>query len=378
MRAGRLPSLPTFAACAAATLLLLGVGGFLFATSGIYDIAARVPHWAITRWFLEYSMRRAVETHSRFVEVSVPPEWRAGEDAVRLGAGHFHNGCAFCHGAPGDQQRPIARSMRPAPPDLARTAPHWTAEELFWIVRNGFKYTGMPHWPAVQRTDEVWPVVAFLQRLPDLDPAEYRRLVFGGAAGADEPGKPAALGACTGCHGDRGTTPPSRLAPRLDIQSKAVIMAALHQYADGSRPSGVMTPVAARLTPDQARALAAYYAAPAAAGRVAEVASPPVPPTGDGGQVERGRRIAVEGLSDAMLPPCAACHVDGSPDVFPRLEGQSASYVEGQLRLWRAGGRSQTPTGQLMAVIAQRLSEQQAADVAAYFESLGSREAAQR
>ena len=37
----------------------------------------------------------------------------------------------------------------------------WSDEELFWIVKNGFKYTGMPAWPAQGRDDEVWAQVAF-------------------------------------------------------------------------------------------------------------------------------------------------------------------------------------------------------------------------
>lgn len=365
----RLPRARALVLWAVATALVLLVGGFLFATSGLYNVGASIPHWPITRWFLQYSMARSVETHSRFVGPAPAPAWRAGEDAVRLGAAHFHNGCAFCHGEPGDRLRPVARSMRPAPPDLGRAAANWSPEELFWIVRNGLKYTGMPHWPAKRRDDEVWPVVAFLQRLPELDAGEYRRLAVGDAPAEPRPGEPAGLAACASCHGDGRSSPASRLVPRLDLLSGAVIEAALRQYADGSRPSGVMRPLAARLDEGDVRALADYYA-----GQDAEREPPPVEsPPAD--QLERGRRIAEQGLPGSFLPACSSCHFGGARAVFPRLAGQSPVYLAGQLRLWQRGGRSATPTGELMAVIAKRLTEQQAEDVAAYYGSLSGPEA---
>ena len=71
---------------------------------------------------------------------------------------------------------PTAREMLPPPPDLSKAAPQWKERELFWIVKNGLKYTGMPAWPSRQRDDEVWAVVAFLRRLPDLDRAVREKI----------------------------------------------------------------------------------------------------------------------------------------------------------------------------------------------------------
>jgi hypothetical protein len=55
----------------------------------------------------------------------------------------------------------------------------YTPEQLFSIVKHGIKFTGMPAWPVQQRDDDVWAMVAFLRRLPDLDAAGYRRLAYG-------------------------------------------------------------------------------------------------------------------------------------------------------------------------------------------------------
>ena len=59
--------------------------------------------------------------------------------------------------------------------------PAWTDEQLFWIVKHGIKYAGMPGWIAQSRDDEVWTVVAALRSLPDMSRKEYRRLAMGDA-----------------------------------------------------------------------------------------------------------------------------------------------------------------------------------------------------
>ena len=107
---------------------------------------------------------------------------------VKLGAAHFHGGCAFCHGAPGIPVSPIARQMLPSPPDLATSMRPWTDEEIFWIVQHGIKYTGMPGWVALERADEIWAVVAFLRRMPQLTASSYAELALGGVR-SGKPGR---------------------------------------------------------------------------------------------------------------------------------------------------------------------------------------------
>ena len=74
--------------------------------------------------------------------------------------------------------------MTPPPPFLPEKVPQWQPHELFWIVRHGVKFTGMPAWPALGRTDEVWAMVAFLRRLPEMEPEAYRALATGDPAEA--------------------------------------------------------------------------------------------------------------------------------------------------------------------------------------------------
>jgi mono/diheme cytochrome c family protein len=64
--------------------------------------------------------------------------------------------------------------MQPLPGPLADATRHWSAAELYWITRNGIKMTGMPAWQHRLHDEDLWAVVAFVQRLPQLPPAQLR------------------------------------------------------------------------------------------------------------------------------------------------------------------------------------------------------------
>ncbi len=368
VRPGRRSRRRFAAICAGVTLLLLALGGALVAASGLYNVAASRDHLAVTTLFLEFAMRRSVATHSMGIDSPRLDD----PNLVRLGAGHFSGGCAPCHGAPGTPRSPVVQRMLPAPPPLGEAAHDWPPEQLFWIVKNGLKYTGMPAWVSQERDDEVWAVVAFLSELPEMSEEDYRALsgtVATVEGAADEvlpaPGDAGLAANCARCHGD-GTAPPaSRLVPKLAGQSAAYLEAALRSYAAGLRASGIMQAAVAELDEDAIGRLATYYAEMASAPGAAPVAA------ASAGRIERGRRIATSGIADSGIPACLVCHSGTSAATFPRLAGQHAPYLVAQLRLWQHGLRDRTAHGAIMAPIARRLTAMQIDDVAAYFQSLG-------
>ena len=331
-------------------------GGLLFAWSGIYSVAATAGHYPFFRYFLTFALRQSVDTHT--FGIAVPPTLD-DPAMIRHGAGHYQGGCAPCHGAPGQARNPISRRMLPEPPDLARHAGDWTAPELFWIVRNGIKYTGMPAWAAPEREDEVWSVVAFLLRLPGMDAPAYRRLAFGevgeATSGAEEGLRllllngPAGNGAaaCARCHGADGAGGGSGAFPRLQGQTAAYLHEALQAYALGTRPSGIMQPVAAALEQAEMRLLAAHYAG--------QPAPPAAAADADAETLALGRRIALEGLPRRGVAACAGCHgpkPGPAQPLYPRLSGQYAGYIATQLELFLAGvrgGERERPLARLMA-----------------------------
>ena len=260
-------SLTRIIAVALAALALAAVGAVLFAWSGLYSVAASEGHLVIVDKFLRFGMQSSVRTQARNIE---PPDL-SDPNLVTLGAAHYYSGCMPCHGAPGHAGNAVFQQSLPPPPDLRELpARHGVIANLFWLVKHGLKYTGMPGWSARGRNDEQWAVVAFLKRLPQLSSNEFEALALGGfpkdRVANDEPSKTFGvdIAQCARCHGDARSSPTSTHVPRLAGQSEAYLRQALTDYAAGARQSGIMQPIASTLSPGQISAYATYYAKAAA------------------------------------------------------------------------------------------------------------------
>jgi len=334
---------------AIAAIVALIVAGLLFSWSGVFNVAASSGHWKITDWFLHWTMRNSVRTHAA---LTVPDDPKAGDEVVSA-AGLFKESCAACHGAPGVRPLPVMQAATPPAPDLAINAREWTDKQLFWILKHGVKFSGMPAWAAKDRDDEVRRMVAFVRLLPEMSPATYRALTEvpgSGTAGPDA----ARIAVCAGCHGTDGRGRGQPDMPVLGGQSPVYLRAALQAYATGKRQSAVMANAAATLTPGEMTRLARHFAA-----------MPGLGTTTASGSVNAAR-IVREGLPAKQLPACASCHALGKP--YPVLAGQSASYIAQRLRNWRGDetvvdARKSQAT---MPVIARRIPEDMIDPIAAY------------
>lgn len=361
----------------AAVAVVLGVGGFLVAASGIIPLKASSGHWPITEWILQFSMRRSIATHSLGVEVPKLDD----PGLVLKGAGHYEIGCRSCHGAPGEWQPRIARAMLPPPPELVPRIRASNPKRLFHVVKHGLKFTGMPAWPAQQRDDEVWAMVAFLLELPELDQAAYRKMVHGDPVATapiqtlDPTATRAQLPAvvnetCIRCHGTDGLGRGSTVFPKLAGQRRDYMQKALEAYASGRRHSGIMEPIAAGLTDTMIRELVDHYGKPSPTNvRSAD----PLRPPPDASTLELGRTIAHEGLRAQRIPACVECHGPAgrrTKPAYPLLAGQPADYLVLQLELFKRGQRGGSEYAHLMEQVAPRLSPEQMRAVALYFESL--------
>ena len=95
---------------------------------------------------------------------------------VQAGARAFAaRGCANCHGGPGVDWAKFAEGLRPDPPDLKEVVKARTPAQLFWVVKNGIKMTGMPSFALAGVDDkEIWTIAAFLTKLPSVSDADYK------------------------------------------------------------------------------------------------------------------------------------------------------------------------------------------------------------
>ncbi|HKU87588.1 MAG TPA: c-type cytochrome [Casimicrobiaceae bacterium] len=344
-------------------LAALVLAGLALAWSGIVNIGASTGHWAITDWFLHWSMRNTVRTYAALT-VQAPAIDPTG---LVSAAGHFAATCATCHGAPGERPSPVMQSATPDAPDLMQTAGTWNDKELFWIIRNGIKFTPMPAWPALSREDEVRRMAAFVRRLPTMTPETYRTLAYG--AGGVPAGNPQtfddALADCERCHADDGRDQPD--IPVLAGQKPAYLLEALRGFAANRRPSGVMSAAAARLDVETMRALAEHYAklpgldedrdAPQATNAVKAASATEIAEAAP--EQALVERIVANGLPEHDLPACAKCHAPGKRPDYPVLAGQKAGYLAARLWLWRGDPaivEARQPNDS-MAMIARRIPE---------------------
>jgi cytochrome c553 len=344
--------------------------------SGVVPLKASSGHWPVTTALLDFAKTRSVSTYSW----GMTPPPLDDEVLVLRGAGHYETACLPCHGGPGRRRPPVVTAMTPPPPFLIDQVARWAPAELFTIVKHGIKFTGMPAWPAPQRDDEVWAMVAFLRRLPGLDEAGYARLVHGElpTATADKPPAPsaepsmvedrpqarAARDLCGRCHGIDGTGRGPDAFPSLAGQRAEYLDASLRAYRDGHRFSAVMSEIAARLGDADVQEFAAYYER-----------LPPRPPEtpGDDAAVARGKAIATAGLVDRDIPACVECHGPTSTPknpAYPRLAAQHMGYLTSQLELLQGRRRGGTPHVNLMHAFVSRLRQHEIRDVARYYSTL--------
>ena len=158
------------------SVLLAGLaGGAALVYMGFYDISAMRQHTKPVFHLLDYAMSRAVEVRAG---ATPPPD--LGEAArVRGGLALYREHCLQCHGAPGVSPDAIAFGLTPAPANLLHAGRTWPADEIFWIVRNGVKMTGMPGWAYRLTDDEIWNVVAFVKAMPGFTTQLYADLAGG-------------------------------------------------------------------------------------------------------------------------------------------------------------------------------------------------------
>lgn len=148
--------------------------GAIFVWSGVYNIAASSPHTQAVYALLEKTMQQSVRLRARRIE---PPALDA-PGLIERGAACFQHRCEQCHGGPGIAQNDIALGMQPLPGPLVNANLRFKPQEIYWITRNGITMSGMPAWRLQLADADIWAVVAFINRLPYLSPAEYKRLML--------------------------------------------------------------------------------------------------------------------------------------------------------------------------------------------------------
>ncbi len=153
-----------------AIIALAIMGAVLLIRGGI---SARAEPSAIEARFARMLRNRAIPSAARAAANPIP----ASPQAIAAGLAHFADHCATCHANDGSGQTAIGRNLYPRAPDMRRPkTQELTDGELFYIVENGVRLTGMPAWGAPGSAEGTWHLVHFIRHLPDLTPEEKAQM----------------------------------------------------------------------------------------------------------------------------------------------------------------------------------------------------------
>jgi mono/diheme cytochrome c family protein len=157
----------TAASTLAAAVLLAAALGAMVLRQGWYDVGAIVQHWPPTHKLLELARRYSVRHHAR--DITAPA---LTPQMAQQGAAVYGRFCVQCHGAPGMAPDLATLALQPSPGPLVSMSRRWQSNELYWLISNGVKMTGMPAWRFRLSEQELWNVVAFVEALPKLTPEQ--------------------------------------------------------------------------------------------------------------------------------------------------------------------------------------------------------------
>lgn len=132
-------------------LATLGVGALLavpaaFAVvySGVFNVAATVDDAPLLRAVLVATREASIWRRAR--DIQAPALGGAGQ--VENGFRIFREACAKCHTPPGRLATPMAKGLNPQAHELSELVEEMSDAELFWVIKNGIRFTGMPAWEA--------------------------------------------------------------------------------------------------------------------------------------------------------------------------------------------------------------------------------------
>lgn len=97
----------------------------------------------------------------------IPPRPQDTKASIERGGSHYGLDCGICHADDGRAQRSPGQWMYPRATDLtSKQVQSYSDQELFWIIQNGIRFTGMPAFGGVETPDHVWDLVNYVRTLP--------------------------------------------------------------------------------------------------------------------------------------------------------------------------------------------------------------------
>ena len=149
------------------TLLLLILAGLGIAMLGLFPTAANVEPPPLERHLAMGAVDASMERHAPRVTNPLMPTADNLEDGMKL----YTMNCALCHGSLDRKPSTLANSFYPPPPNLISDPPDDPEWHIYYTIRTGIRYTGMPAWDKTLSEQDIWKLTMLLSHMDKLPPA---------------------------------------------------------------------------------------------------------------------------------------------------------------------------------------------------------------
>jgi len=149
------------------TIVVLAIGGTGLALLGFIPTNANTSPPEMERHIAMSALDASMERHAPRINNPVPPT----DENLIAGIKIYTMNCAGCHGGLDRKSVEFSRSFYPPAPNLMLDPPDDPEWHVFYVIRTGIRYTGMPAWEKNISESDMWKVTAFLTRVKKLPPA---------------------------------------------------------------------------------------------------------------------------------------------------------------------------------------------------------------
>ncbi len=154
------------------TLLVLLLGGLASTRFGFLDTTAEARPGALETYLASAALDSSVERNAPRQANPVPET----DDNLLAGMMVYANDCALCHGKLNKKESPLGQAFSPPAPQLITHPLDDPEPEIFYLVKHGVRWTGMPAWSTTLDDESIWKVTSFLRRINNLPPAVQQQM----------------------------------------------------------------------------------------------------------------------------------------------------------------------------------------------------------
>jgi mono/diheme cytochrome c family protein len=156
----------------AAAAVIIVASAAIFLKTAAHGFSANAPATPLETWTAQQARALAIPQDMKQTTNPVP----GSPEVLEQARAHWADHCASCHGNDGKGQTEMGQHLYPPAPDMTLPATQRRPDgELFYIIQNGIRLSGMPAWGSGHSGEEdSWKLVRFIRHLPSLSPSELQ------------------------------------------------------------------------------------------------------------------------------------------------------------------------------------------------------------